>query len=183
MRKVVFALAITLCLLYTFTVGASAHATQTLQVAHVHSQLPVALSKTPPEGVAGCKPSFPNDATMTWNNIAYQAWMRPVEGTDRHFNYAIQNCGPTGPSTYVVNFHITLLSLDKGEWQTSDSKQGTKTWGGSSGYLCTNWYDAGYAITNYISDFVGSSSGSLYTASVDQVLAAMNVQLYNACGN
>jgi len=141
------------------------------------------LSVTIPLPVAGCKPSFPGDATATWYNNAYQGWVRPVEGSDRHFNYALQNCGPSGPYSYVVNFHVTLLSLNKGEWQTSDSKQGTKTWGGSSGYLCSNWYDAGYAITNYVAGFAGSGYSGFYTATVDQVLGEMNVQLNNACGN
>lgn len=141
------------------------------------------ISSRPPHAVLGCKPSFPGDATATWNNNAYQGWVRPVEGSDRHFNFALQNCGPNGPYSYVVNFHVTLLSLNKGQWQTSDSRQGTRTWGGVSGYLCTNWYDAGYAITDYVAGFAGSGYSGFYTATVDQVLGEMNVQLYNACGN
>lgn len=128
----------------------------------------------------GCKPSFPADAVFRWNNSFYQAWIRPIEGGDKHFNFAIQDCGPSGPGSYVINAHVRYTGSDL--WETSDSVSGTVLYWGAAGQgLCNSYYTAVPDVVGYVANTIGNGSNDLYNNSYVVVAELMDLQIGNVC--
>lgn len=126
---------------------------------------------------ATCKPSFPSDAVFTWYNSLYQAWIRPIEGSDKHFNFAIQPCGGGG---YYINAHVRYIGNKL--WQTYDEVSGeTKTWGDSSHLLCSSWTIATQGVTAYVAYKIGTGSDDLYNKSYYTVGVLMDKQIGGVC--